>query len=247
MAAAVAALVLVVGGPFVYINFIKDDAPAPLTFDDLESGNETGDDTGDDTGDGTGDGTTTSDPVGTTTSLTTEAGLDGTWTVSEGSQAGYRTQETLFGQPTEAAGRTTDVTGQLVIAGTTVEEVEMTVNMSSVASDEEKRDRQFRGRVMEVETYPESTFSLTTPIALGSLPTEGEDVTVSATGDFTIRGITKSLTFELTARLAEDEIQVQASVPVKWSDFEIPEPSFGPAQVEDGGVVEFVLAFTKSA
>lgn len=39
--------------------------------------------------------------------------VTGTWTVTTGSQAGYRVQEILFGQKAEAVGRTEVVTGQI--------------------------------------------------------------------------------------------------------------------------------------
>ena len=54
--------------------------------------------------------------------------LDGTWTIATGSEAGYRAEEILFGQSGAATGRTSDVTGSLDIAGTTVEEEIVTVD-----------------------------------------------------------------------------------------------------------------------
>jgi hypothetical protein len=40
--------------------------------------------------------------------------------VVSGSQAGYRVEEVLFGQGTEAVGRTSAVTGELTVSGTQV-------------------------------------------------------------------------------------------------------------------------------
>lgn len=47
-------------------------------------------------------------------------GIDGTWRIISGSQAGYRVKAMLFGQSTEAVGRTEDVTGQIAIDGTSL-------------------------------------------------------------------------------------------------------------------------------
>jgi polyisoprenoid-binding protein YceI len=218
-----AVLLVAVVAPFVYINFIREDAPEELTLDDA-AGPTT-----------TADGATTS----------SADGLDGTWSVS-GGEAGYRAAEILFGQDAEAAGRTEDVTGSLTISGTTVEAADIIVDMTTIASDEERRDGQFHGRIMETGTFPEATFTLTEPIELDEVPPAGEEVTVSATGDFTIHGVTNSVTFDLVARRSGDTIETSAQIPVRFSDYEIDDPSGGPATVGDEGTIEFALAFTRT-
>lgn len=47
---------------------------------------------------------------------------------------------------------------------------------------------------MSVSTYPRSIFELTQPIDFGSLPPEGTQVGVPATGNLTLRGKTKNVT-----------------------------------------------------
>jgi polyisoprenoid-binding protein YceI len=219
----VAAVVLVVGGTFVYINFIKDDAPAKLT---LES-------------DSTSTTAAGAEPA--------DAGdIGGTWKAGTGSTAGYRAKEVLFGQSTEGVGRTSDVTGDLVIDGTTVTTAKVVVDMTTVTSDQGNRDRQFQGRIMDTATYPTSTFELTKPIDLGSVPPEGQTVTKTATGTLTLHGTTKSVTVDLTAKRSGGTIQVQGSIPIVFDEWKIPAPSFGPAQVEDTGELEFLVAFAKA-
>src|SRR5215211_776767 len=90
IAIPVVLLLAIVGGPFIYINFIKEDAPDRLTLTE-----ETSDDN-----DSPAANASTGD-------------LDGTWAVGSGSVAGYRVKEVLFGQDAEAAGRTSDVKGSL--------------------------------------------------------------------------------------------------------------------------------------
>lgn len=69
--------------------------------------------------------------------------------------------------------------------------------MVSVASDEDRRDNQFRGRIMDVETYPTSRFTLTEPIDLGSVPTGEETRTYQATGTLTMHGTPRPVTMDL--------------------------------------------------
>lgn len=226
IAIPVVILLAVVGGPFVYINFIRDDPPEKLSLDDVPAVEDT---------------TTTS--AGGTDSV--PDGIDGSWTVGDGSQAGYRVKEVLFGQDAEAVGRTEGVTGTMTIAGTTVTAVEAEVDMTSVTSDESRRDGQFQGRIMSTDEHPTATFTLTEPIDLGSLPADGQEITATATGELTLRGVTKEITFELTAKQTGGSIAVNAAIPIDFDEFEIPDASGGPAQVGRTGTLELLLVFAR--
>jgi polyisoprenoid-binding protein YceI len=212
-----------VAGPFIYINFIQEDAPDRLTLADRTSDEDVA----------------ASDPS------TGDSGIDGTWQVAEGSIAGYRVKEVLFGQDTEAAGRTSDVTGSLAIDGTTVNASTFTVDMTTITSDESRRDGQFHGRIMSTSQFPTATLELGRPIELDDLPSDGEQITVEAVGEFTIHGVTNEVTFPVVAQRNGDKIEINGTIPVTFADYDIPEPSFGPATVEDHGEIEFLLVFAR--
>lgn len=217
--APVAIMIMVVGGTWVFINVIQDEAPERLTLADATSAASAGTDSSD-------------------------AGTDpgGTWNIAEGSTVGYRVQEVLFGQTSVAVGRTQEVTGSMTVRDTTVETAEFTVDMASVRSDESRRDDQFNGRTMETGTYPVATFQLTKPVDLGAIPTEGEDVTFNATGDLMLHGVTRSVTVELTGRWTGSTVQVAGSIPITFADYDIDDPSFaGVISTEDDGTLEFSL------
>ena len=133
-----------------------------------------------------------------------------------------------------------------MVDGTEISEVDLTVDMTSVTSDSTQRDGQFSGRIMDTTTHPTATFVLTEPIDLGSVPADGERVTVSATGDLTLRGVTKSVTFDLQAQHAGSTISVQGSIPITFADYGIDNPSGGPAQVGDTGVLEVLVVFSQA-
>ena len=234
IAVPVAIVLAVVVGPFVYINFIKEDAPDPLDFDDIATATST-------TAGATD--TTAADDGGTPVS----DGIEGTWEVAAGSTAGYRATEVLFGQSTEGAGRTEDVTGTMVIEGTSATEATFEVDLTTLTSDEDRRDGQVQSRILETSQFPTATFELTEPVDFGTEPADLEEITVEATGDLTVHGVTNSVTVDLVARRNGDAIEVTGSVPITWSDFEINDPSGGPAQVEDSGTMEFALTFSKTA
>jgi polyisoprenoid-binding protein YceI len=225
--AVAAAAVLVTAGTFAYIHFVHEDAPARLALDgSAVSGPEA----------------TASDAAATSGPTST---VDGTWTVGSGSQAGYRVKENLFGQSTEAVGRTAGVNGSLAVSGRTVTAAQVTVDLTTVASDESRRDGQFKGRIMDVADYPTATFRLIRPIDLGSLPAIGKSVTVPATGELTLRGTTKVVTVNLSVQLDAGTIKVQGDIPITFADWDIPNPSFGPARTEDHGELEFLVLFTR--
>ena len=165
------------------------------------------------------------------------------WVATDSSQVGYRVEEVLFGVNTTAVGRTNQVDGTLSIEGTQVTGVDFTVDVASIKSDESRRDSQFRGRVMSADEFPTATFTLTQPIELGATPADGAAVTTPATGDLTLRGVTKSVTFDVTAKQDNGLIGVQGSIPVVFNDYGIPNPSNGGVTTEDHGLVEFVLVF----
>ncbi|MGH9190681.1 MAG: YceI family protein [Acidimicrobiales bacterium] len=219
----VALVVLVVGCTWAYIQFGRDDAPERLTVDSAPGSSVPG---------STGGGTSTLD-----------GDLEGTWKVAAGSQAGYRVKEILFGQDAEAVGRTEAVTGSFELSSSAVTAGSFAVDMATVASDENRRDNQFRGRIMDVATYPKATFELTDPIALQSLPVEGAEAKFTAKGTLTLRGTTKPVTLELTAKRTAGRIQAAGSVPVVFAEWGIPNPSFGPAKTGDRGELEFLLLF----
>ena len=250
-------LVLALGVPYAYVEWGQEEAPPPLAFTPLDT-------------DATRDTTTaersTSSTTPTTDALTgstepfvppaagaplpttasTSPGtigpneVEGAWKVGRGSVAGYRAQEVLVVQDNTAVGRTEKVTGQMTIAGATVTAAEFVVDMSSVTSDQPQRDERYR-EVMDTAHHPTSRFVLTKPIELDQVPPEGEVVTRRATGRFTIRGQTRTVSFDLEARRVSGRIEILGSIPVEWSDYGVPEPGNGIVRVQDHGTIELLL------
>jgi polyisoprenoid-binding protein YceI len=209
------------GGPYIYIHFVEGKAPPPLTLSPAA----------------------TSTPT-TSGSTQPTTGTDGTWSVADGSVVGYRVKEVLFGQSNVAVGRTGSITGSMTVDGTTITAATFTVDMTTVSSDQSRRDGQFNGRIMETSTYPTATFTLTKPIELGSIPSGGTQKTYKATGNLTMHGVTREVTFELTGQYTGSVVQVAGSIPVTFADWNIPNPSFATITTEDHGLLEFALNFT---
>ena len=219
----VLAAVAVVGGPWVYINVIRE--PAADSF--------------------VSEATTTS--LGETSSTTSGFfALDptGTWNVVAESQVGYRVNEVLFGQRVTAVGRTSGVTGSVTIADLTVSNAEFTADMTTVKSDDPRRDAQFESRIMDVLNYPTAGFVLTSPITIDPTALAGT-VTHQASGSLTLRGVTKPVDVTIVSTIQNSQIVLAGEVAVVFADWSIPNPSIPGISTEDSGVLEFQLVLSR--
>ena len=115
--------------------------------------------------------------------------------------------------------------------------------MTKVTSDSGQRDGQFRGRIMETSQFPTSTFELTQPIQLPSIPANLQEIAATATGKLSLHGVTKDVTVDLKARLNGSNLEVNGTIPITFADYNISNPSGGPAQVGNNGEIEFLLVF----
>ena len=219
----VLAAVAVVGGPWAYINFIRE--PAADSF--------------------VSEATTTS--LGETSSATTgffALDLTGTWNAVAESQVGYRVNEVLFGQRVTAVGRTSGVTGSVTIADLTVTNAEFTADMTTVKSDDPRRDAQFESRIMDVLNYPTAGFVLTSPITIDPTALAGA-VTHQASGSLTLRGVTKPVDVTIVSTIQNSQIVLAGEVVVVFADWSIPNPSIPGISTEDSGVLEFQLVLSR--
>jgi polyisoprenoid-binding protein YceI len=246
LAVAIAAVVVIVGGWLVYAVVINDPA-AELTTDDLEQRLTAVTSTTVANSPDTASSSDSASPPDTTTDVApVGATSDGVWRVTTGSEVGYRVAETLGGIATEGVGRTEAVDGSITIAGTQITQATFTVDVASIRSDSSRRDEQFAGRIMETSLYPTASFVLTSPIELGVIPADGEEITVTAVGDLTLHGVVRSVDVELTARLDNGRVGVLGAIPIVFADHGIANPSFGPVRTEDDGKLEVLLVFERA-
>jgi polyisoprenoid-binding protein YceI len=197
--AAAAVVVLAVGGTFVYIHFISGPAPASLGLNSSSS---------------PAAGSGGASPAGGGSSVA------GTWKPTAGSVVGYRVREVLLGQHQTAVGRTSTITGRLTISGTRVTAGTFTVPMNTIKSDESQRDVQFNGRIMDTATYPTGTLTLTKPITIAPLPADGVIKKYTASGNLTLHGHTRAVTFPLSAeRTTAGQIEISGSIPILFSNW----------------------------
>ncbi|MEY3364042.1 MAG: hypothetical protein RLZZ538_1586 [Actinomycetota bacterium] len=216
-----------VGGPWVYINFIRE--PAAESFLDEAS---------------TSTIATSDTTVNSSAPTISLDDASGTWQVTNVSQVGYRVDEVLFGQNVTAVGRTNAVIGSLVIDDGVVTSGQFVVDMTTVKSDEPKRDAQFESRIMDVINYPTATFVLTSPITLAENAT-ASSTTNTASGELTLRGTTKPISISVIGEVRDGRIVVTGETTVTFGEWGIPNPSIPGISTEDFGILEFQLVLER--
>ena len=188
-------------------------------------------------------------------SVPAPASFDGTWQVNtsfgsmsdfSASWAGYRVQEQLVGVGGHTAvGRTPKVSGSMTLTGSIIDNVQITADLTALASDDSNRDGQLRRQAIETDTYPTAMFKSIQPIDLGSLPADGKIVSVTATGALSLHGTIKTVQITLQAQRQGGIIAVAGSMPVIFADYGFKGPnSFSVVSVDDHGVMELHLLFT---
>ncbi|MEZ4733684.1 MAG: YceI family protein [Caldilineaceae bacterium] len=103
---------------------------------------------------------------------------------------------------------------------------EFTVNLPSLTSDRNQRDTWIRDNALESNRFPVAKFVATEIQNAPTSYTEGAEATFQLLGDLTVREITQSVTFTVTATLTGDTIQGVATAPMQLTDFGFDPPSF---------------------
>jgi polyisoprenoid-binding protein YceI len=183
----------------------------------------------------------------------TEAGIDGEWTVADGSVAGYRVREQLANLPAEsdAIGRTSDVTGSITVAadgdGARLTAGSLTVDTTTIQSDEGRRDNRLRNEGLQTDQFPTATFTVTEPVEVPAAALSGTASDITLVGDLTLHGVTKSVEIPAQAQLTDGAVQVAGSLTFPLADFDITAPNVGGfiISIADEGTLEFLVAFEK--
>ena len=152
--------------------------------------------------------------------------------------------------PSDAVGRTSAITGTLTItqaAGSyTLTAADFTVDVSTLTSDQSRRDQRIHSQGLESSRYPTATFKLTSPITLPAEAGSGQTIHVTATGALTIHGVTKTVTIPIDARLTGSKIELVGSITFPFSQFGMTPPSIGGfVTVQNNATMEFQLMLSR--
>ncbi len=148
--------------------------------------------------------------------------------ISKDSKVEFRIDEVLNDKPFTAVGTTSEIAGDIFITGDKVEVGTLAINARTFKTDSEKRDGAIARFILKSELavnefmYFKPTDVVGTPSAF------------TVTGDLTISGVTKPVTFNVTAQIQNDILTGTATIQLKRSDFNITIPEVkSVASVDD--------------
>ena len=178
--------------------------------------------------------TPTATPTATTTATATAASTTasaGTWTVTDKSKATIRVREQLVGVslPSDALLTAMGAKGsfELNADGTFESGSKITFDLTTLSSDERDRDNFIKNDTLQVRQFPTAGFVPTKTSGLVlPLATSGT-FTFTLTGNMTIRGKTKEVTFDVTAKRDGSDLTATATANPSWKfgDFGMTAPS----------------------
>jgi polyisoprenoid-binding protein YceI len=178
--------------------------------------------------------------------------IDGTWAiVADESDTSLVISETIGGVADHQVEGNTAIDGTVTIADGSVTTAELTADMTTLeftdsppGFDVANRANAMQNQGLEISAFPEATFVLTSPIALPDDVESGQEVTSSATGDLTLHGVTKEITFDVTVVADGERFKVTPTdfIPIALADYDmsVQAPGF-VADIGDEGSFDFVL------
>ena len=145
-----------------------------------------------------------------------------------GNEARYRVREQLadISFPTDAVGTTQALTGAIVIGddGKISPESKITVDLTTLKSDRERRDMFIQGRTLETAQYPTAALVPTAARGLPNpLPKSGS-FNFELDGNLTLHGVTHPTTWQVTAQVTDSGLVGTAKTHVTFEDFGMTRP-----------------------
>ena len=147
-----------------------------------------------------------------------------------GNEGRYRLREKLVGMelPYDAVGTTGGVTGAIAFdaSGKVVPaESKLTIDVTALKSDKEKRDGYVQRRLLETEKYPTVDFVPTAIRGIpAQIPTSGSR-SFEMDGTLTVKGVTHPTTWKGTANFQGDRITGNATTGFTFEDVQLQKPS----------------------
>ena len=165
------------------------------------------------------------------------------------SEVRFTIDEMLRGEPNTVVGTSDQVAGQIAVdlADLSTAQVGVIqVNARTLATDNNFRNRAIRNVILETNDYEFITF---TPTAVNGLPDTaitGDTLTFQITGDLTIRDITQTVVFDVTATaVSGTRLEGTAVATVQRADYNLVIPEVeGVANVNEAVLLEIDFVAT---
>jgi polyisoprenoid-binding protein YceI len=173
--------------------------------------------------------------------------------IADGSSATYRVTEQFVGVAftNEAEGTTNLVSGTLTINadGTIAPDSKLTIDLRGLKSDQDQRDGYIQNRTLETAKFPNAEFVPTKVTGLDKMIPSAGQAGISLTGNLTIHGVTKEVTFQgiATFNPRNNSVAGRAKTSLTFDEFGLAQPKIGRlASVDNKIDLELVYRFKRS-
>jgi polyisoprenoid-binding protein YceI len=149
----------------------------------------------------------------------------------------------------DAVGTTHSVQGSFKIkTGTSplVASMNITVDLSTLQSDAQRRDDFIKQNSLQTDTYPNATFVSVSTQGLPSSYSDGQTVHFQLTGNLTMHGKTNKEVFDVQGKVVGNTITGTATSTIFMTDFGIEPPNLANIAIAQNKVV-ITLTFTAKA
>jgi polyisoprenoid-binding protein YceI len=173
--------------------------------------------------------------------------------LTDGSSASYRVTEQFVGVSftNEAVGTSTLASGTITIKadGTISPGSKLTIDLRGLKSDQDQRDGFIQNRTLETAKFPTAEFVPTKVSGLDKMIPSTGQAGIALTGNLTIHGVTKEVTFQgiATFNPRDNTIAGRAKTSLTFDQFGITQPKIGRlASVDNKIDLELVYRFKRS-
>jgi len=138
----------------------------------------------------------------------------------------------------EVVGTTSAIIGSILLDedGTPLMCSNFAVDMRTLVTDENRRDNYLRENTLESDTYPFATFVVASVDGLDGPIEDGATVPATLTGDFTLHGVTKTVSWDAEITRDGDTLTGTADYTFLIADYEMEKPIIGPVVAIDDEV-----------
>lgn len=176
--------------------------------------------------------------------------MNGSWTVVPGSipnttSAGFTFDEILPGEEKTTSGSTAGVTGGIEIANNSLTSGLVTVDMTNISTDQEKRDINVRMKLFNTDEFPTATFEVTESVDLSSIPDDGTVGQVVVPGELTVHGQTNDVTPTFDVLRDGDQVIIASDIEINRLDYGVETPEFVAAKIAEMGEINVRLTLEK--
>jgi polyisoprenoid-binding protein YceI len=146
----------------------------------------------------------------------------------DGNEARYRVREQLMHHdlPNDAVGKTSAITGGVTVQANGIVDTaasKITIDVTSLKSDQERRDGYVTHRTLETAQYPNVVF-VPTSLAGATLPLSTTEQRFDVAGNLTVHGVTMPTVWHVSAKSEGNDITGSGWTKFTFADVQLAQP-----------------------